>query len=89
MSENKKKSENSDNSGSFFSRMERKGIDPTPSTDQEYLESDPFVSKEDKRSICPQKISDPFVHRRTGEANGVEGGVVKFFHRVEALKEIP
>ena len=53
MSENKKKSENSDNSGSFFSRMERKGIDPTPSTDQEYLESDPFVSKEDKRSICP------------------------------------
>ena len=52
MSENKKKSENSDNSGSFFSRMERKGIDPTPSTDQEYLESDPFVSKEDKRSIC-------------------------------------
>ena len=53
MSENKEKSENSDTSGSFFSRMERKGIEPTPSTDQEFLESDPFVSKGDKRSICP------------------------------------
>ena len=53
MSENKKKSENSDTSESFFSRMERKGIEPTDSTDQEYLESDPFVSIEDKWSICP------------------------------------